>query len=274
MVTTRNGNKANANKNNAETPRTPVANNGPHHAEDEASSHPSRRDEAPVAPPPPQPSLCGEPSGSLARRACPTRAAALQLIQELLGHPPAPEGHDAWIARIRELADIAGDQPAASQVPNAGQPRSTRAPEVPAHSNGATLPIQVDLRTTNRDKPNATTQLPATRAPEKSNNSCQILRTLPEARPCRAWPRARAAHHPRPRQAGRANRPIIAASNSKVLVGGCLAFSKEMRSVTFPPKFNPSLPSRYDGTTPPLDFQQLYSLTVCAAKGDDKCIAN
>ena len=137
MVTTRNGSKANANRNNAETPRTPVANNGPPHAEDEASSHPSRRDEAPVVPPPPQPSLRGEPSGSLARRARPTHVAALQLIQELLGHPPAPEGHDAWIARIWELADIAGDQPPASQASNAGQPKSTRAPEAPARSNGA-----------------------------------------------------------------------------------------------------------------------------------------
>ena len=75
-------------------------------------------------------------------------------------------------------------------------------------------------------------------------------------------------------RAGRANRPIIAASGSKFLVGGCLAFSKELRSVTSPPKFSPSLPSRYDGTTPPLDFLQLYSLTVCAVKGDDKCMAN
>ena len=40
--------------------------------------------------------------------------------------------------------------------------------------------------------------------------------------------------------------------------------------MTFPPKFNPSLPSCYDGTTPPLDFLQLYILTVCAAKGDGK----
>ena len=99
---------------------------------------PSRRDEALVPPAPPQPSLRGEPSGSLARRPRPTRAAALQMvwellahppappqpslrgepseppshptrparsaalqmIRELLGHPPAPEGHAAWIARI------------------------------------------------------------------------------------------------------------------------------------------------------------------------------
>ena len=44
--------------------------------------------------------------------------------------------------------------------------------------------------------------------------------------------------------------------------------------MTFPPKFNPSLPSRYDGTTPPLDFLQLYSLNFCAAKGDNKWMAN
>ena len=75
-------------------------------------------------------------------------------------------------------------------------------------------------------------------------------------------------------RAGRANRPIIVSSGPKVLVGGCLAFSKELRSVTFPPKFNPSLPPRYDGTAPPLDFLQLYSLAICAAKGDDKCMAS
>ena len=44
--------------------------------------------------------------------------------------------------------------------------------------------------------------------------------------------------------------------------------------MTFPPKFNPSRPSCYNGTTPPLHFLQLYSLTVCAAKGDGKCMAN
>ena len=111
MVTTRKGSKTVAGRDNAETPRTPVVNNNPSHAEDEASSHPSRRDEAPVPPPPPQPSLRGEPSGSLARRPRPTRAAALQMGRELLAHPPTPEGHAAWIARIRELTDIAGDLP-------------------------------------------------------------------------------------------------------------------------------------------------------------------
>ena len=53
-----------------------------------------------------------------------------------------------------------------------------------------------------------------------------------------------------------------------------MAFSVDLRFVTFPPKFNSSFPPRYNGTTPPLDFLQLYSLTICATQGDDKCMAN
>ena len=47
MVTTRKGSKTNTDKNNAETPHTPGGTNGTPRAESEASSHPSRRDEAP-----------------------------------------------------------------------------------------------------------------------------------------------------------------------------------------------------------------------------------
>ena len=264
MVTTRKSSKAAAGKDNVETPRTPVGNVNPSHAEDEASSHRTRRDEAPVPPAPPQPSLRGEPSGSLARRPRPSRAAALQMIRELLAHPPMPEGHAAWLARIWELADIAGDLPSPSQATNVNPPKSTRAaeapgaPAAPAHSHGATSPVQADPRATQRDRPNATTQLPTTKAPEKSNNSCQILRTQPDARVHieRGHERERRTIRDLAR-AGRANRPLFATASSKVLVGGCLAFSKEPRSVTFPPKFNPSLPSRYDGTTPLLDFLQI-----------------
>ena len=188
----------------------------------------------------------------------------MQMVRELLAHPPALEGHAAWIARIRELTDIAGDLPPPSQATNVGPPKSARAPEAPgapvapAHSHGATSPAQADPRAAGRDKTNATTQLP--KVHEKSNNSFQILRTPPDARV------QVERDHERERRticdlarAGRANRPIIVSPGPKILVGGCLAFSKELRSVTFPPKFNPSLSSRYDGTTPPLDFLQLYS---------------
>ena len=56
--------------------------------------------------------------------------------------------------------------------------------------------------------------------------------------------------------------------------GGCLAFSKELREVAWPVKFNPQLPARFDGTAPPLNFLQLYSLNIQAAREDDTCMAN
>ena len=98
------------------------------------------------------------------------------------GAPPTPEGHAAWIAHIQELADIAGELPPVSQGANAGQPKSARAPKAPARSHGATSPVQGDPRTNAHDKANVSTQLPATRMPEKSNNSCQILCAPPHAR--------------------------------------------------------------------------------------------
>ena len=33
------------------------------------------------------------------------------MIRELLGHPPAPDGHAAWVARIRELTEVVDDLP-------------------------------------------------------------------------------------------------------------------------------------------------------------------
>ena len=103
MAVTCNGRQTDAaNNNNAETRRTPGGANGTPQAEDEASSHPPRRVETPP-PPPPQPSVRNEPSGSLVRRAQPTRSMALQMVRELLGNPHAPEGHAAWLARVQEL---------------------------------------------------------------------------------------------------------------------------------------------------------------------------
>ena len=107
------------------------------------------------------------------------------------------------------------------------------------------------------------------------HNSCQILRTLPDARVQveRGHERERRTIRDLAR-AGRANCPTSISPGSKVLVGGLPSVLQGIAVMTFPLKFNPSLPSRYDRTTPPLDFLQLYSLTVYAAKGDDKCMAN
>ena len=55
---------------------------------------------------------------------------------------------------------------------------------------------------------------------------------------------------------------------------GCLAFTPELRCVTWPGKFKPDLPPRYDGTADPPEFLQLYELGIVAANRDEKVMAN
>ena len=55
---------------------------------------------------------------------------------------------------------------------------------------------------------------------------------------------------------------------------GCRAYTTELRSVAWPDKFKPDLPPRYDGTTDPAEFLQLYELGIEAANGDEKVMAN
>ena len=55
---------------------------------------------------------------------------------------------------------------------------------------------------------------------------------------------------------------------------GCHAFTPDLRSVVWPGKFKPDLPSRYDDTPEPAEFLQLYELSIEAANGDEKVMAN
>ena len=59
-----------------------------------------------------------------------------------------------------------------------------------------------------------------------------------------------------------------------VATAGCHAYTTELCSVTWPGKFKPDLPPRYDGTTDPAEFLQLYELGIEAASGDKKVMAN
>ena len=59
-----------------------------------------------------------------------------------------------------------------------------------------------------------------------------------------------------------------------VTTGGCRAFTPELCSVAWPGKFKPDLPPRYDGTPDPAEVLQLYELSIEAANGDEKVMAN
>jgi hypothetical protein len=49
---------------------------------------------------------------------------------------------------------------------------------------------------------------------------------------------------------------------------GCAALADHLHAVTWPPKFRPHLPEKYDGTSNPSEFLQVYVTAITAAGGD------
>jgi hypothetical protein len=59
------------------------------------------------------------------------------------------------------------------------------------------------------------------------------------------------------------------------LVGvGCAALADHLRAATWPPKFRPHLPEKYDGTSIPLEFLQVYVTAITAAGGNTAVMAS
>jgi hypothetical protein len=59
------------------------------------------------------------------------------------------------------------------------------------------------------------------------------------------------------------------------LVGvGCAALADHLRAATWPPKFRPHLPEKYDGTSNPSEFLQVYVTTITAAAGNTVVMAS
>ena len=55
---------------------------------------------------------------------------------------------------------------------------------------------------------------------------------------------------------------------------GCVALAEHLRMVAWPPKFWPHLPEKYDGTTNPSEFLQVYVPTITAAGGNHAVMAS
>ena len=55
---------------------------------------------------------------------------------------------------------------------------------------------------------------------------------------------------------------------------GCRTFTAELRNIVWPSKFKPDLPPCYDDIADPAEFLQLYELSIEAASGDEKIMAN
>jgi hypothetical protein len=69
--------------------------------------------------------------------------------------------------------------------------------------------------------------------------------------------------------------PVGARSQTGVpLAGmGCAALTDHLCTASWPPKFRPHLPEKYDGTTNPLEFLQVYVTAIMAAGGNTAVMA-
>jgi hypothetical protein len=55
---------------------------------------------------------------------------------------------------------------------------------------------------------------------------------------------------------------------------GCAALADHLRAVAWPSKFRPPLPKKYDGSTNPSEFLQVYITAITAAGGNDAVMAS
>jgi hypothetical protein len=55
---------------------------------------------------------------------------------------------------------------------------------------------------------------------------------------------------------------------------GCVALADHLRTTTWPPKFWPHLPEKYDGTSNPSEFLQVYVTAITAAGGNTAVMAS
>jgi hypothetical protein len=54
---------------------------------------------------------------------------------------------------------------------------------------------------------------------------------------------------------------------------GCAALADHLRAASWPPKFRPHLPEKYDGTSNPSEFLQVYVIAITAAGGNTAVMA-
>ena len=63
-------------------------------------------------------------------------------------------------------------------------------------------------------------------------------------------------------------------SGASVAGVGCAVLAEHLRAVAWPSKFRPNLPEKYDGTTNPSEFLQVYVTAITAAGGNDAVMAS
>jgi hypothetical protein len=174
------------------------------------------------------------------------------MAQELLLYQPTDDRREGWRARIAELVAIANEDPAQGGAQGAGEPDPAAGRRAPGARDGkAAKAKQVASRTASSPR---------------GEPSCQIVqRALEDARV--SLERHCENHDRAIDDIGEADKNVKTLGDP-IYNPRCLALTRQQRYVVWPDKFKPDIGARYDGTTNPVEFLQLYVVAVQAARGD------
>jgi hypothetical protein len=180
----------------------------------------------------------------------------LAMAQELERYQPTVDVREGWRARITELVNIANEDLALGGAQGAGEPDPEAGHHVPGAGDGKAAQAK-------RAVSRAASSL-------CGEPSCQIVQRAPEdARVSLERPREN--HDRALDDIGEAGKNIMV-TGELIYNPRCLALARQQRYVVWPDKFRPN--SSYDGTSNPVEFLQLYIVTVQAACGDQRVMAN
>jgi hypothetical protein len=102
--------------------------------------------------------------------------------------------------------------------------------------------------------------------------SCQIVQHAPEDAHV-SLERRRENHDHTIDDIGEAGKNVKV-TGDPVYNPGCLALTRQQRYVVWPYMFKPDIAARYDGTSNPVEFLQLYIVAIQAARGDQRAMAD
>jgi hypothetical protein len=155
-------------------------------------------------------------------------------------------GVRVWRARITELVAIANEDLAQGGAQGAGEPDPAAGRHAPGARDGkAAKAKKVASRTASSPRGEPSCQI-VQRAPEDARVSLECCR---ENHDCAIDDIGEAGKN-------------VKTPGDPIYNPGCLALTRQQRYMVWPDKFKLDIGARYDGTTNPVEFLQLYVVAV------------
>jgi hypothetical protein len=170
----------------------------------------------------------------------------------MLCYQPTADGHEGWHARIAKLIAIANEDLALGGAQGAGEPDPAVGHHVPGTGDGKAAQAKKAVSH-------------AAFSP-RGEPSYQIVQRAPEDARV-SLEHCRENHDRALDNIGEAGKNVKV-TGEFVYNLGCLTLARQQLYVVWPDKFRPDIGARYDGTSNPLEFLQLYIIAVQTARGD------